>query len=228
MNTDRRVEPQLADGAAGHCWRAPLALRLGAGAAVVATGAIALISTAMQIDHPISDPLEAIAIYAALWWFGVVRPAVWLSPDELVVRNRLRTHRIARDNVVLARRGWRGVVIIRRDGRPCTAAGFWKLRIAEERAAGQITYWAQTPPSSNQAQAPERSYPEIPEGPTRRRVVDILAAAGVAIAFTIQAVLLAWPVNPHWLWPVVGLIAVIAIVPFGIIRQTGDAPRRDH
>ncbi len=72
-----------------------LAFRLGAGAAVVATGAIALISTAMQDDHPISDPLEGIAIYAALWWFGLVRPAVWLSPDGLVVRNRLWTHRIA-------------------------------------------------------------------------------------------------------------------------------------
>ena len=227
MNADRYVGPRLAEGAAGRCWRVALAIRLGTGAAVVATGAIALISTAMQIDHPISDPLEGIAIYAALWWFGLVRPAVWLSSDELVVRNRLRTHRIARDNVVSAKPGSRGVVIIRRDGRPCTAVGLWKPRIAEERAASLITYWAQTPPSSNQAQAPERPYPEPLESPTRRRVVDILAA-GLAIACTSQAVLLAWPVNPHWLWPVVGLIVVIAIVPFGITRQARDAPRRAH
>jgi hypothetical protein len=55
-----------------------------------------------------------------------------------------------------------------------------------------------------------------------------MAAAGLAIAFTIQAVLVAWPVNPHWLWPVVGLIVVIAIVPSGIARQARDAPRREH
>jgi hypothetical protein len=71
---------------------------------------------------------------AALWWFGAIRPAVWLSPDELVVRNRLRTHRIARDNVVSAKPGSRGVVIIRRDGRPCTAfAFFYKPKIAQDR-----------------------------------------------------------------------------------------------
>lgn len=228
MNTARHVEPRSADGAASRCWRVAPSIRLGTGAALVATGAIALISTSMQIDHPISDPIEGIAIYAALWWFGIVRPAVWLSPDELVVRNRLRTHRIARDNVVSAKPGSRGVVIIRRDGRRCTAVGLWKPRIAQERAASLITYWAQTPPSSNQAQAPECPCPEPAEGPTRRRVVDILAAAGLAIAFTIQAVLLAWPVKPHWLWPLVGLIVVIAIVPFGITRQARVAPRRDH
>jgi hypothetical protein len=205
-----------------------LSIRLGTGAAVFATGAIALISTAMQDDHPISDPLTAIAIYAALWWFGIVRPAVWLSPDELVVRNPLRTHRIVRDNVVSAKARSRGVAIIRRDGRRCTPVGLWKPRIAEERAASLITYWAQTPPSSNQGEAPESSYPETQESPTRRRVVDILAAAGLAIALTIPAVLVAWPVNPQWLWPATGLIVVIAIVPFGITRQARDAPRRAH
>ncbi|WP_329475202.1 hypothetical protein OG555_26250 [Kribbella sp. NBC_01484] len=212
MSTERRVGPQLADGAVGRCWRVALSIRLGTGAAVVATGAIALISTAMQDDHPISDPLTAIAIYAALWWFGVVRPAVWLSPDELVVRNRLRTHRIARDNVVSARSGSHGIIIIRRDGRPCTAVGLWKPKRAEERAASLITYWAQTPRSSNQGEAPESSYAETQESPTRRRVVDILAAAGLAIALTIPAVLVAWPHNPEWLWPIACLILVIALV----------------
>ncbi|MDX6241529.1 MAG: hypothetical protein QOG10_6353 [Kribbellaceae bacterium] len=222
------MEPRLADGAASHCWRVALAIRLGTGAAILATGAIALISTAMQDDHPISDPLTMIAIYAALWWFGAIRPAVWLSPDELVVRNPLRTHRIARDNVVSARSGSFGVVIIRRDGRPCTALALRKPIIAEEHAASLITYWAQTPPSSNQGEAPESSYAETPESPARRRVVDLLAAAGLAIALTIPALLLAWPHNPQWLWPVAGLIMVIAIVPFGITRQARDAPRRDH
>jgi hypothetical protein len=205
-----------------------LAIRLGTGAAIVAAGTIALISTAMQDDHPISDPLTMIAIYAALWWFGLVRPAVWLSPDQLVVRNPLRTHRILRDNVVSAKPGSFGVAIIRRDSRPCTALALWKPIIAEERAASLITYWAQTPPSSNQGEAPESSYAETPESPARRRVVDLLAAAGLAIALTIPALLLAWPHNPQWLWPVAGLIMVIAIVPFGITRQARDAPRRDH
>jgi hypothetical protein len=104
----------------------------------------------------------------------------------------------------------------------------WKPRIAQERTASLITYWAQTRPSSNQGEAPDGSDVETQEGPTRRRVVDILAAAGLAIAFTIPAALLAWPDNPQWLWPVAGLIVVIAIVPFGISRQTRDAPRRDH
>ena len=228
MNTDRDVEPRLADGAASHCWRVDLAIRLGTGAAIVATGAIALISTALQDDQPISDPLTMIAIYAALWWFGIVRPAVWLSADELVVRNRLRTHRIARDNVVSAKPDSYGVVIIRRDSRPCTAVGLWKPKIAQERAASLITDWAQTPPSNNEGEAPESSYAETQESPTRRRVVEILAAAGLAIALTIPAVLLAWPDNPAWLWPIAGLIMVIAIVPFGITRQPGDAPRRDY
>ena len=126
-----------------------MAVRLGTGAAIVATGAIALISTAMHDEHPISDPLTMIATYAALWWFGAIRPAVWLSPDELVVRNRLRTHRIARDNGVSAKPGSRGVVVIRRDGHPCTAfAFFYKPKIAQDRGASLITYWAQTPPSS--------------------------------------------------------------------------------
>jgi hypothetical protein len=148
------VEPRLADGAASHSWRVALAIRLGMGAAILATGAIALISTAMQDDHPISDPLTMIAIYAALWWFGAIRPAVWLSPDELVVRNPLRTHRIARDNVVSARPGSFGVVIIRRDGRPCTAWALYKPKIAKDRAASLITYWAQTRPSSIKGRPP--------------------------------------------------------------------------
>jgi hypothetical protein len=219
------VEPRLADGAASHCWRVALAIRLGTGAAILATGTIALISTAMQDDHPISDPLTMIATYAALWWFGLVRPAVWLSPDELVVRNPLRTHRIPRDNVVAAKPGSFGVAIIRRDGRACTALA---LRKPMERAASLITYWAQTRPSSNQGAAPESSYAETPQSPTRRRIVDNVAAAGIAIALTIPALLLAWPRNPQWLWPVAGLIMVIAVLPFGITRQTREAPRRDH
>jgi hypothetical protein len=219
----------LVDGAASHCWRVDLALRLGTGAAVVATGAIALISTAMQDDHPISDPLTAIAIYAALWWFGMGRPAVWLLPDELVVRNPLRTHRIARGNVVSAKVGSSGgVVIIRRDGRPCTAWALYKPKIAEDRADSLITYWAQTPPSSNHGEASESSYAETPESPARWRVVDILAAAELAIAFTIPALLLAWPHNPQWLWPVSGVIMVIAFVPFTLTRQIRKAFRRDH
>jgi hypothetical protein len=227
VNTDRHVEPRLADGAASHCWRVALAIRLGTGAAILATGTIALISTAMK-DLPISDPLTMIAIYAALWWFGLVRPAVCLSPDELVVRNPLRTHRIPRDNVVSAKPGSFGVAIIRRDSRPCTAWALYKPKIAEDRAASLITYWAQTPPSSNQGEAPESSYAETPESPTRRRVVDIVAAAGLAIALTIPALLLAWPDNSPWLWPVAGLIMVIAFVPFTRTRQARDAPRRDH
>jgi hypothetical protein len=219
------VEPRLADGAASHCWRVALTIRLGTGAAIIATGAIALVSTAMK-DNPISDPLTMIAIHAALWWFGLVRPAVWLSPDELVVRNPLRTHRIARDNVASAKPGSYGIIIIRRNGRPCTALAFYKPKIAKDRAASLITYWAQTRPSSNQGEATESSYVE--ENPTRRRVVDVLAAAGLAIALTIPAVLLAWPDKSQWLWLVAGLILVIALVPFTMTRQARDAPRRDH
>ncbi|MFI5712320.1 hypothetical protein [Kribbella sp. NPDC051620] len=215
MSTDRRVESRLADGAAGRCWRVALAVRLGTGAALLATGTIGLISTATT-DLPISDPLTAIAIYAALWWFALVRPAVWLSPDELVVRNPLGTHRIPRDTVVSAKPGSFGVSIIRRDGRPCTALALRKPIIAEERAAGLITYWAQTPPSVS---PPESSYPATRESLTRRRVADIVAAAGLAIALTIPALLLAWPHNPQWLWPVAGFILVIAVVPFGITRS---------
>ncbi|TCO41015.1 hypothetical protein EV646_116106 [Kribbella antiqua] len=59
-----------------------LAIRLGTVAAILATGTVALISTAMQDDYPISDPLTMIALYAVLWWLGIVRPAVWMSPDE--------------------------------------------------------------------------------------------------------------------------------------------------
>jgi hypothetical protein len=206
-----------------------LAIRLGTGAAIVASGAIALISTAMQVDHPMSDPLTAIATYVPLWWFGMARPAVWLSPNELVVRNRLRTHRIARNNVVSAQPGSRGINIIRRDGRPCTArAFFYKPKTTKDRAASLITYWAQIRPPSNQGEAPERSYPGTPEGPTRRRVVDILAAAGLAIALSFPALLIAWPHNPEWLWAVAILIWVLAIVPFGVTREARDAPPCDQ
>ncbi|HEY3559547.1 MAG TPA: hypothetical protein VGL05_18880 [Kribbella sp.] len=176
---------------------------------------IALVSTAMQYDHPMSDPLTMIAMSAAFWWFGLGRPVVWLTADELVVRNPLRTHRIARGSVVSAQPGRFGVVIVRRDGRPCTAFALFKPRNAEERAAGLITYWSQTPPSSNQGEVLEGPYAEERE---RRRVVDLLAAAGLAIVLTIPAVLLAWPHNPQWLWPVAGLIMIIAIAPFGTDR----------
>ena len=57
--------PRTADGAVVHCWRAGLAIRLGVGAAIIATGSIALVSTAMQDDHPISDLLTMIALCAA-------------------------------------------------------------------------------------------------------------------------------------------------------------------
>ena len=82
VSTERRVGPQLADGAVGRCWRVALSIRLGTGAAVVATGAIALISTAMQDDHPISDPLTAIAIYAALWWLASYGPRSGCHPTS--------------------------------------------------------------------------------------------------------------------------------------------------
>ena len=216
MSTDRHVEPRLADGSVGNCWRVDLAIRLGTGVAIIATGTIALISTAMT-DNPMSDPLTMIAMYTAYWWFLLVRPAVWLSPNELVVRNPLRTHRIPRDNVVSARPGSRGIIIVRRDGRPCSAlVFFYKPKVAKDRAAGLITYWAQTQPSSNQGEVPESSYAERRDSPPRLRVDDVLAATGFAIALTIPALLLAWPHNPEWLWPVASLTLAIAIVPFAI------------
>jgi hypothetical protein len=171
-----------------------LAIRLGTGAAILVTGPIALISTAMK-DFPISDPLTMIGLYAALWWFGAIRPAVWLSPDELVVRNPLWTHRIARENVVAAKPGFFGVVISRRAGRPCIAMA---LHEPADRAASLITYWAQTPPWSNRGEAPESLYAQTPESRTRRRLVDIVAAVAVAIALTIPTLLLAWPDHSPW------------------------------
>ena len=220
VSTERRVGPRSADGAVGHCWRVGLAVRLGVGAAILATGSIALISTAMR-GFPISDPLTMIALYAAFWWFGIVRPAVWLSSDELVVRNPLWTHRIARENVVSARPGSFGMVISRLDGRSCSALALYKPQIdvwpnrrtrEVVHAAGLITYWAQIPRSSSVGEAPESLYAETPGSRTRRRVVEIVAAAGLAIALTIPAVLLAWPDNSQWLWPVAGLILLIALV----------------
>ena len=182
-----------------------MAIRLGAGAAILATGPVALISTALK-DFPISDPLTMIALYAALWWFGAIRPAVWLSPDELVVRNPLRTHRIARAEVVSATPGSFGVVIRRRVGRRCIALALSKPRIAEwagqqtraDRAASLITHWAQTPPSSKRGEATETPYAQTPESRTRRRVVDIAAAGAVAIALTIPTLLIAWPNHSPW------------------------------
>jgi hypothetical protein len=172
----------------------PLAIRLGTGAAILATGTIALISTAMQ-DFPISDPLTMIALYAALWWFLAIRPVMWLSPDELVVRNPLWTHRIARENVVSATPGFFGVVIRRRAGRPCIPVA---LHEPADRAASLITHWAQTPPSSNRGEAPETPVRGDPGSRTRRRVVDIAAAAAVAIALTMPALLIAWPNHSPW------------------------------
>jgi hypothetical protein len=53
------LRPQrAADGAASHGWRVALAIRLGTGAAIVATGAIALISTAMHDEHPAIEPVN--------------------------------------------------------------------------------------------------------------------------------------------------------------------------
>jgi hypothetical protein len=183
----------------------------------------------MQYDHPISDPLTAIAMYAAFWWFGIVRPAVWLSPDELVVRNPLWTHRIARENVVSAKPGSFGAVISRRDGRPCIALALYKPKIAvEDRAVGLINYWAQTPRSSNRGEVPESLYAGTPEKRSRLRGGDIGGASALAVAFTIPSVLLAWPRHPPWLFPVAGLAMVIALVLFAVTRQPRDAFRRDR
>jgi hypothetical protein len=124
-----------------------LAIRIGLAVVILAIGLFALISTAMK-DFPMSDPLTAIALWAALWWFGTIRPKVCVSPDELVVRNPLWTRRIARENVVSAKPGSFGFVISRRAGRPYIAvAPLLKPKIAD-RAASLITHWAETSPSS--------------------------------------------------------------------------------
>ena len=220
----------MTDGAVSRCWRVSLAVRIGVGLGILATAPIALISTAMQVDHPISDPLTAIVMYVALWWFGLVRPAVWLSPDELVVRNPLWTHRIARENVVSAKPGAFGAVIRRRDGRHCIAWALHQLAVDEgtDRAVGLINYWAQTPRSSDPGEVPESLYAGTPEERSSRRVGDIGAAIGLAIAFTIPAILLAWPRHPPWIDPVAVLAMVIAVVPFGMTRQPRHAFRRDR
>jgi hypothetical protein len=123
-----------------------LAVRIGLLVAILAIGLYALIVTARK-GLPMSDPLTAIALWVALWWVGTVRPKVCLSPDELVVRNPLRTRRIARENVVSARPRSSGVVISRRAGRPCIAFVLLERKIAH-RAASLITHWAETSPSS--------------------------------------------------------------------------------
>jgi hypothetical protein len=153
MGAIRRKGPRLADSAVDQCWRVSLATRIGTGVAILVIGMFALIDTARD-GFPMSDPLTAIVLWAALWWFGTIRPAVWLSSGELVVRNPLWTRRIARESVVSAKPGSFGVVISRRDGRPCTALALLKPKIAEwagqrtraDRAASLITQWAETSP----------------------------------------------------------------------------------
>ena len=216
----------MRDGAVSGCWRVGLAFRLGIGVAILAAAPIALISTAMQVDHPISDPLTAIAMDVAIWWFVLVRPAVWLSSDELVVRNPLWTHRIARENVVSAKRGSFGAVISRRTGRPCTALALHKIVVGDraDRAVGLINYWAQTPRSSDQGEITESLYAETA---ARSRGGEIAAAAGLAVAFTIPAILLAWPRHPAWLFPVAALTMFVAVLPVALTRPR-DALRRDR
>jgi hypothetical protein len=112
-------------------------------------GLIALIDTAMN-GFPMTDPLPMIALFAALWWFGTMRPKVCLTPEALVVRNPLWTRRIGRENVVSAKPSYFGVVIRRRAGRPCVAWALQKANVAEwtgrqtraDRAASLITRWA--------------------------------------------------------------------------------------
>lgn len=214
----------MAEGAVIRCWRLSLAARLGVAVAVLATAPIALISTARQVDHPISDPLTAIVMYAAIWWFGLVRPAVWLSPDELVVRNPLRTYRIAREDVVSARSGLFGAVISRRAGRPRTAVALHKTAIAVgDPSVGLINYWAQAPRSGDRDEGIEALYPEKPH---RSRAGEIVAAAGLAVAFTLPAVLLAWPRHPGWFGPAIGLTLIIALVPVVLTQPRRRAPHR--
>lgn len=146
MGTDRRARLRLADSAADQCWRVSLAIRIGLAVVIVAVGLFALISTAMK-DFPMSDPLTAIALWAALWWFGTVRPKVCVSPDELVVRNPLWTRRIARQDIVSAKPSAVGFVISRRAGRPYIALAPLLMPKVADRAASLITNWAETSPS---------------------------------------------------------------------------------
>lgn len=205
--------------AVSRCWRVSPVVQVGIGVGILATAPIALISTARQVDHPISDPLTAIAMYVVLWWFGIVRPAVWLSPDELVVRNPLWTHRIARHDVVSATSGAFGAVIRRRGGRRCVALALHKPWIAVgDPAVHLINYWAQTPRSSD-------LYAATPEERSGWRLGDVVAAAGIAVAFTVPAVLLTWPRHPSWFSPVACLAMVVAVVPYGMTRRSRGAVR---
>lgn len=205
----------------GRCWRVRLDVRIGMGLAIVATGAIAVISTVRK-DFPISDPLTMIVGDAAVWWFFVLRPAVSLTAGELVVRNPLRTHRIARGDVASAMPGSYGTVISRRDGRRCTALALWtRRRTKAERAAGLINSWAQTPPSSDRGEAADSPY--RPGSWIRRHAVDLVAAAGLAVAFTVPAALQAWAGHSRWVWPVGGLVMFVAFLPLTIPRPERDA-----
>jgi hypothetical protein len=163
VSTVRRAGRRLTDGAVSRCWRVSLAVRLGIGVGILATAPIALISTAMQVDHPISDPLTAIVIrgvlvgrhrtahgVALIRRTGCAQSAVD-SPD----RQRERPFgesRIVRSCHQSAR--WS----------PCIALASYKPKIAvEDRAVGLINYWAQIPRSSNRDEVPESLYAETPK-----------------------------------------------------------------
>ncbi|MFF0266333.1 hypothetical protein [Kribbella sp. NPDC004536] len=202
-----------------RCWRVSWGVRLGIGVAILAIAPIALISTAMQVDHPISDPITGIVIWAAIWWFGLVRPAVWLSSDELVVRNPLWTHRIARENVAFAKAGMLGARISRRVGRRCIAVALLKPMVAvADLKVDLINYWAQIPRSSHQDEVLAGLFPE---GPRRSRVGELVAAAALAVVFVVQAILLAWPRHPSWLFPAAVVVTVLALIPLALTQ-----PRR--
>jgi hypothetical protein len=168
---------------------------------VVALGLVAAVILAGILDHDEDLPVTMIAgavLFGALVWSSMLRPRVWATESDLVLRNML-------DTVWIPLAAIETVVV-----RQVLAVGAGNSRYVSP-AIGQS--WRQTLKSTRGA-APRpatESYPVFVEERISRLADDARAKLGVR-RYSDEQVALAGGVRREWAWAEIALLTVASVV----------------
>ncbi|WP_248582969.1 hypothetical protein [Nocardioides sp. InS609-2] len=163
---------------------------------VMAAGLVILAVAERDESWALSLGLAGLAL-GAIAWASMLRPALAIDDDRLVMRNMVDTvhvplaaiEQIAVRQVLAVRAGEKRYVS------PVVGKTRRKMRRAEKGA------------KSEQPKQGEIAYPDFVEERIRRRAEDARAERGIAMLSDEQLVLAA-DVRREWAWPVIALMAV--------------------